>query len=237
MNNIYKEAEFYIFMKSNGPNTKKSKSNYISWLRFVINNFQNIDESLSKDDIESICITLKEEIDQRDIYTKEKDISNIKSALNKYHKFIKSMPSNSTIMDDISNILTNELSLLKKQEIEIRIGQGHYRKKLLNFWGMCSLTKYSKTDFLIASHIKPWKDSSNFEKIDLYNGLLLKPNIDKLFDYGYISFDDEGTLIISSLINNTDMKNMGISNNMKLFKIYEEHKPYLAYHRDQIFIE
>ncbi len=49
MNNIYKEAEFYVFMKSNGPNRKESKSNYISWLRFVTDNFKNIDESLSKD--------------------------------------------------------------------------------------------------------------------------------------------------------------------------------------------
>jgi len=236
MNHIYKEAEFYIFMNLNGPNTKKSKSNYISWLRFVVENFNNINESLSKNDIKNICISLKEDSSKRNKYKKDEDISNIKSALNKYHKFIKTTSHYSRTTDDILNILSNELVLSKKQEIEARIGQGKYRKSLLDFWGMCSVTKYSKIDFLIASHIKPWKDSSDFEKMDPYNGLLLKPNLDKLFDYGYITFDDDGNIIISNLLTKDDRQNMGVSIDMKLFIIHKEHKPYLEYHRNKIFI-
>lgn len=237
MKNIDKEAEFYKFMKSNGPNAKTSRSNYISWLRFIADNFQNFDESLDRDKIEEICLSLKEKKNIRNKYTKNKDISNIKSALNKYHKFNKSISNYSEIMEDIFSILTDDLSPSQKYDIEVRTGQGKYRNELLKIWRMCSLTKYSKTDFLIASHIKPWKDSTNLEKTDPYNGLLLKPNIDKLFDSGYITFSDKGTIIISSLLDDTDKENMGISNDMELYKVCKEHKPYLEYHRHKIFIE
>lgn len=102
---------------------------------------------------------------------------------------------------------------------------------------MCSLTQYKKTDFLVASHIKPWKESTDSEKTDPYNGLLLIPNIDKLFDSGYISFEDNGNIKISSLISKYDCEYMGISNDMKLFNVFKNNIPYLKYHRDEAFIE
>jgi putative restriction endonuclease len=50
---------------------------------------------------------------------------------------------------------------------------------------------------LVASHCKPWRDSSNEERINGENGLLLTPTIDHLFDRGFIGFEDNGTLILS----------------------------------------
>ena len=88
------------------------------------------------------------------------------------------------------------------------------------------------TDLLIASHIKPWSESSNKEKLDRYNGLLLLPNYDKLFDKHLISFDDDGKIIISSQIKEEEYKVLGISANDKLFKILPENKPYLKIHRE-----
>ena len=88
------------------------------------------------------------------------------------------------------------------------------------------------TDLLIASHIKPWSESSNEEKLDSYNGLLLLPNYDKLFDKHLISFDDDGRIIISPQIKKEEYKILGISANDKLFNVFEENKPYLKIHRE-----
>ena len=52
-------------------------------------------------------------------------------------------------------------------------------------------------ELLVASHIKPWSISDANEKLDIHNGLLMCPNHDKLFDRGYISFDDTGRILIS----------------------------------------
>jgi hypothetical protein len=88
MSNIYKEAAFRRFMEKNGPNAAKSKNNYISWLCFVSDNFHKIDKSLNKSVVDEIYREIKNSQNDRDIYKRDKDASNIRSALNKYCKFI-----------------------------------------------------------------------------------------------------------------------------------------------------
>lgn len=79
----------------------------------------------------------------------------------------------------------------KEQIIESRIGQGEFRKKLINKWNKkCSISNCELLEILIASHIKPWKFSNNLERLDENNGLLLSPTYDKLFDKGFISFNN-----------------------------------------------
>ena len=55
----------------------------------------------------------------------------------------------------------------------------------------------SDPNFLIASHIKPWKVSDNVLRLDGSNGLTLAPRIDRLFDKGYITFSQDGSLFLS----------------------------------------
>ena len=64
--------------------------------------------------------------------------------------------------------------------------------------------KVSDPKFLIASHIKPWACSESGEKLDIDNGLLLCPNHDALFDSGYISFDENGVIMISEHLKRDD---------------------------------
>ena len=124
----------------------------------------------------------------------------------------------------------------KETVIKARIGQGIFRDWLIEYWGgECSVTGCNKISVLIASHIKPWKDCNNQEAIDVYNGLLLTPNIDKLFDKGLISFSDNGEIIISSQLNDKDIKTLGVRTDMKLNKIKNEHLEYFDYHRKMIF--
>jgi len=91
MSNIFEEEAFWLFMEKNGPKAEKSKNNYISWLRFVSDNFHRIDKSLKINMVDTLCHDIERTRHNRDIYKKPKDISNIKSALNKYCMFIMSI--------------------------------------------------------------------------------------------------------------------------------------------------
>ncbi|MBU0767193.1 HNH endonuclease [Patescibacteria group bacterium] len=123
----------------------------------------------------------------------------------------------------------------KETVIKARIGQGIFREWLIEYWGKSSVTGCTKTEVLIASHIKPWRDCDNEEAIDVFNGLLLTPNIDKLFDMGLISFEDNGNMILSSELNNEDLTKLGVSRNMKISKTNEKHIKYLKHHREKVF--
>lgn len=176
--------------------------------------------------------SLKKTESNRKTYKNSKQYSNLKSALKKYKYFITAKENN--LVDDIEAIRKDRtISETQKELLTFaRIGQGKYRKDLIELWGKCSVSECNMTDLLIASHIKPWSESSNEEKLDRYNGLLLLPNYDKLFDKHLISFDDDGKIIISSQIKEEEYKVLGISANDKLFKILPENKPYLKIHRE-----
>lgn len=84
----------------------------------------------------------------------------------------------------------------RKSIIQSRLGQGVFRKCLIEYWKGCAVTECKFSPLLKASHIKPWSKSTNQERLDVFNGLLLAPNIDAAFDIGYVSFDEKGKIII-----------------------------------------
>ena len=223
------ENEFKAFMKKEGL-----KAHYISWLRFIAKEGIRIGRDM--DDNDTIINHLEKNKSKRSIYLNENnnDYSDFKAALNKYRKFIA---TKSDLIDDIEAIIKDEIipKTEKKWLISARIGQGNYREELINLWKKCAVSKCEMTDVLIASHIKPWRKSTNKERLDRYNGLLLLPNYDKLFDKGLISFEDNGKIIISPLIKEEEYKVLGISPNDELFKVYDENKPYLEEHRRIVF--
>ncbi|PIF34040.1 HNH endonuclease [Flavobacterium sp. 9] len=126
----------------------------------------------------------------------------------------------------------NLRELEKKAIILSRIGQGKYRNDLIKIWKGCSLSGYKDVRFLIASHIKPWKVSNNDEKVDKFNGLLLLPTYDKLFDLGFITFDKGGFIKISKELE--DIEKIGINEKMKI-KLKEGNLKYLEFHYNNIF--
>lgn len=178
----------------------------------------------------------------RELYFQNSELSqkNIKGnrmysrAFDLYIEFLHDTYQAETITDDILNIYSQpqESETEKQNLILSRIGQGKYRKKLIEYWKCCSVTKYPEVTLLIASHIKPWKKSNNFEKLDVFNGLLLIPNIDKVFDSGLVTFKNDGTIIISDLFSNPE--ELGISADMQI-DLNANHLPYLEYHKDFIF--
>lgn len=85
--------------------------------------------------------------------------------------------------------------------IQARVGQGAYRADLMKAWGnRCAVTGCAIPEMLRASHVKAWKDSTNKERLDSENGLLLAAHLDALFDRGLISFADDGAMHIAPKI-------------------------------------
>ncbi|MCI6152936.1 MAG: HNH endonuclease [Fusobacterium perfoetens] len=98
----------------------------------------------------------------------------------------------------------------------------------------CKICGLSNIELLVASHIKPWSKSIDEEKLDCNNGFLLCPNHDALFDGGFISFDDEGNILISKRLTEEDLKLLHLDKNIKI-DISEKNKKYLEYHREFVF--
>jgi putative restriction endonuclease len=66
--------------------------------------------------------------------------------------------------------------------IRARRGQGLFKQRVTEIETRCRITGVSNLSHLLASHCKPWRDSSNEERLNGENGLLLTPSIDHLFD-------------------------------------------------------
>jgi hypothetical protein len=123
----------------------------------------------------------------------------------------------------------------KLQLVQSRRGQGVYRKNLEGYEKACRVTGVTHRRHLRASHIKPWRASNNFEKLDGNNGLLLSPHIDHLFDQGYISFTDDGDILVSDHVDRETLDRWGVEDGQNSGAFREAQLPYLAFHRDFIF--
>lgn len=155
-------------------------------------------------------------------------------SFNPYYHPAKTRIEEKKIKKKVKN---NQLSIRQKEQISIaRIGQGSYRQKLLEESSECIITRVNDERILIASHIKPWNVSSDDEKIDHNNGLTLTPTYDRLFDQGFISFDDDGVIKISPYISPLNLKKLNLANDKKyMIPASERRMNYLKYHRDNIF--
>ena len=154
-------------------------------------------------------------------------------ALKAFIEYRKS-ESSEELEHDIENIIEDKTiaETEKSTYINTRIGQGKYRRELIGYWEACALTGFADTRFLVASHIKPWKVSNHKQRLDFYNGLLLLPNLDKIFDLGFITFENNGNIIISNYLEETTK--LGVTQNMSV-NLNNRHQEYIEYHRDVVF--
>ena len=119
--------------------------------------------------------------------------------------------------------------------VQARIGQGPFRIALLRYWGACAVSGVSEPAVLRASHIKPWRDATNVERLDPNNGILLAAHIDALFDAGLITFEVAGTIRLSSLLADEDLQQLGVFSSMQLRHITADHEVYMRHHRQFVF--
>jgi putative restriction endonuclease len=121
----------------------------------------------------------------------------------------------------------------EKRLVVQRVGQDLFRNALMDYWQeRCCVTGLAVPALLRASHIKPWaKCANDDERLDVFNGLLLAPQIDALFDGGWISFSDQGTLLVSELLPHSARAQLGVSGSWAIRDLRPSHAPYLAFHR------
>ncbi len=116
------------------------------------------------------------------------------------------------------------------------IAQRLFRGNLLRLWqGACAVTSVQEPRVLRSGHIKPWADSNVQEKVDHFNGLLLVPNLDALFNERLISFRNDGRILVASDWRVDDKRRMHITPDLHLRKVHPESWPYLEFHRDKMF--
>jgi hypothetical protein len=123
----------------------------------------------------------------------------------------------------------------KEHLIRARRGQGLFRHNVEEIEGGCRLTQLLDRRHLVASHIKPWREADDREKLDGYNGLLFSPHVAHLFDRGYVSFTDDGGLIVSRYLNPRVLKVWHIAPATRVEAFRPEQNAYLDYHRREVF--
>ena len=125
--------------------------------------------------------------------------------------------------------------LEKIQITKSRRGQGIFKANVRLVENRCRITGVTNIKHLRASHIKPWAASDNNEKLDGFNGLLLSPHVDHLFDRGFISFKNSGELLTSDDLNRVVLDQWSISESINVGKFNSDQSKYLEYHRDKVF--
>lgn len=118
-----------------------------------------------------------------------------------------------------------------------RDGQQKYREKLLEQCSYCPFTMVADDRLLIASHIKPWAVSNEKERIDPYNGYMLTPTYDRLFDQGFITFTEDRHVHISNFLSNRTCKLLGLEDDkfIQILPMDEKRIKYLEFHRQSVF--
>gem|GEM_PF-2896227 len=120
--------------------------------------------------------------------------------------------------------------------VKARVNQGVFRERLVRQYGKCCLCGVDEESLLIASHIKPWVESSPEERVDENNGLLLCPNHDRLFDRGFITFNDDGTIKISQKLSENSQIFMNVNSDIRI-DVNPALISFMKYHRERIFID
>jgi putative restriction endonuclease len=156
--------------------------------------------------------------------------------LGRFAALARSLPSQ--VAERFASVTRNLPASTEAERLVVqRIGQDMFRAVLIDYWqGRCAVTGLDVVPLLHASHIKPWAACySDAERLDVFNGLLLAPHLDALFDGGWISFMNDGVLLVSSTLTEQQRQLLGIHAGLCASSITDSHREYLAYHRNNIF--
>jgi hypothetical protein len=159
-------------------------------------------------------------------------------ALTQYVLHIAEQEGVSPVVAQLADIdqLRNEplAETQREQLVKARIGQGIFRSLVLLKHPACRVTGVTDKRVLRASHIKPWKDSTNFERLDGSNGIMLSPHLDALFDQGLMSFEDNGRALFRNDLDKTVLKKWAIPPSDAATPFHASQRPYLRLHRERL---
>ena len=147
-----------------------------------------------------------------------------------------------TLPDALLHVFENEIANLPRTTeaerlVVRRVGQDIFRRGLLEYWdGRCAITGLDVPDLLRASHIKPWADcDTDSERLDVYNGLLLAPHLDAAFDSGFITFAEDGVVLVSEFLPSSARSSLGLDGRLRVDGLHRAHEHYLPWHRTRLF--
>jgi len=160
---------------------------------------------------------------------------------------------NELLEDVVESRIAADLTLddtVRRSVIQARRGQGKFRANVEAIERCCRLTGVSNPTLLIASHIKPWQlCKSAEERLDGANGLLLTPDADLLFDRGFLSFHDDGEVLVSPRVDRADLRRLGLGHlswgedgfsdagaAWRVDAFNPDQTRYLAQHRANVFV-
>jgi predicted restriction endonuclease len=115
-----------------------------------------------------------------------------------------------------------------------RLGQGLFRHRVSELEPAYRVTGLARQEFLVASHIKPWRSCDNSERLSGSNGLLLSPHVDKLFDRHWISFGSGGELIWQHEAAGEALRCWGIQGANLIRPFSREQEQFLSIHRQEL---
>ena len=158
-------------------------------------------------------------------------LTQLHAALNRVYKLAMSLPDAPLhrFRAEIAKLpRTTEAERLVVQ----RIGQNLFRDALLDYWSRrCPLTGITEPALLRASHIVPWSDCNDEQRLDVHNGLLLSALWDAAFDQGLVSFADDGTALASPVLGAVARRALAIDTAPALQGLRDAHRANLAAHR------
>jgi putative restriction endonuclease len=164
------------------------------------------------------------------------DIPSLHRLIRRAFQLSKSLP------DELLHVFLARTATLPRtteaeQLVIRRVGQDIFRQGLLDFWeGRCAITGLAVPELLRASHIKPWADcGTDAERLDVYNGLLLAPNLDAVFDEGFITVSDCGEVIVSPVLDADARPILGLGMPSSVKAPLGGHRAYLEWHRKWVF--
>jgi putative restriction endonuclease len=127
----------------------------------------------------------------------------------------------------------------KQQLVTARRGQGIFRERVLALEPRCRVTGVTNSWLLIASHIRPRRSCDTAaQRLDGANGLMLTPDVDRLFDRGLISFGDDGAVRVSPALAGADLAAMGLEGlpGRCVGGFTDAQAGYLGWHRRWVFL-
>jgi len=166
----------------------------------------------------------------------------VKDMASLHHLVRRAFQLSRTLPDELLHAFERETAKLPRateaERLVIqRVGQDIFRAGLLDYWdGRCAITGLAILELLRASHIKPWAAcTTDAERLDIFNGLLLAPNLDAAFDAGFITVDNLGALLVSDVLDTPDRRLLGLDAALRLGPLDARHVTYLSWHSERIF--
>lgn len=152
------------------------------------------------------------------------------------------IPLARTLPDELLHVFQSKAAHLPRTTeaerlVVQRVGQDVFRDGLLEYWqGRCAATGLAVPALLRSSHMKPWADcETDAERLDVFNGLLLAPNVDAAFDRGFLTFADDGRLVTSAKLDMAAQELLGFAADLRVHGLKPGHRSYLAWHRQKVF--